>query len=254
VADRRLELSVDTLAAAVAADGLGVDRIELCAAALDGGLTPSHGVVAEAVRRCGHAQVHVLVRPRGGDFTYSAAEVDAMAEDIADAVGLGADGVVSGVLTADGRPDDAAMATLVAAAGSREFTFHRAIDVCADPRAALAALVGLGVRRVLTSGSALTAVDGADLIAELVQRAGPALSVMAGGGVRPHNVVALLDATGVHDVHAAPRRPVVGRQGGAGSVVDFTSGGPPVGYDRYDLDEDVARTLLDLVRGYEHRP
>lgn len=249
MADRpRLELSVDTLAGALAADSLGVDRIELCAAALDGGLTPSHGLIAETVRRCRHAEVHVLIRPRGGDFTYSAAEVDAMAADITDAVELGAAGVVSGVLTENGDVEGSAMSTLVAAARTREFTFHRAIDVCADPLATLDRLLGLGVRRVLTSGAAPTAVEGAALIADLVRRAGSDLAVMAGGGIRPHNVVDLVATTGVRDVHAAPRRPVVGRQRSTGSTVSFASGGPPAGFDRYELDEDVARELRNLLR------
>jgi copper homeostasis protein len=249
VAERpRLELSVDTLAGALAADALGVDRVELCAAALDGGLTPSHGLIAEAVRRCHQAEVHVLVRPRGGDFTYSAAEIEAMAADIADAVDLGAAGVVSGVLTEDGNVDQSAMSTLVTAAGTREFTFHRAIDVCADPIATLDRLLDLGVRRVLTSGAAPTAVEGSGLIADLVRRAGSSLAVMAGGGIRPHNVVDVVAATGVRDVHAAPRRPVVGRHKATGSTVSFTSGSPPAGFDRYEMDEDVARELRNLLR------
>jgi copper homeostasis protein len=235
----RVEISVDTLAGAVAADALGADRIELCAAALDGGLTPSHGMVREAVRLCSRAAVHVLVRPRGGDFCYMAREIDAMAADVADAVALGAAGVVSGVLGPDGAVDRAAVAELVAAAGDREFTFHRAIDACADPVAAVEVLAGLGVRRVLTSGGAPTALAGAAVIAELVRRAGP-VAVMAGGGVRPDNVAEVVGRTGVADVHAAPRRPVRGRRFGG---VDFASTGVPEGFDRYELDEDVTAQL-----------
>lgn len=233
----RVEISVDTLTGALAADALGVDRIELCAAALDGGLTPSHGVIAAAVRLCTRP-VHVLIRPRGGDFAYAASEIDAMIEDVADAVAAGAAGVVSGVL-AGGTVDRAATAELVAAAGDREFTFHRAIDVCADPLAAVEVLGELGVRRVLTSGGAATALDGAAVIADMVRRA-PGVTVMAGGGVRPGNVVDVVRLTRVRDVHAAPRTPVPG-QPSAG--VDFTSGNPPDGYDRYELDTDIARQL-----------
>ncbi len=205
----RVEISVDTLAGALAVDALGADRIELCAAALDGGLTPSHGVIAAAVRECTRAAVHVLVRPRGGDFCYTTGEIDAMVADVAHAVELGATGVVSGVL-AEGGIVHPATAELVAAAGDREFTFHRAIDVCADPLAALDVLGGLGVRRVLTSGCASTAAQGTAVIADLVRRA-DGVAVMAGGGVRPDNVRGLVRATGVRDVHAAPRRPVRGQ-------------------------------------------
>ena len=234
----RVEISVDTLAGAVAVDALGADRIELCAAAGDGGLTPSHGLIAAVLDRC-RVPVHVLVRPRGGDFAYTVGEIDAMVADVAHAVELGAAGVVSGVLGGDGRVH-AALGDLVAAAGDREFTFHRAIDVCADPLAAIEVLGGLGVCRVLTSGGALTAVAGAGVIAELVRRA-PGIAVMAGGGVRPDNVLELVRATGIRDIHAAPRRAVRGQRSAA--AVDFTSGGPPDGFDRYELDESVAAQL-----------
>jgi len=219
-----VELSVDTLAGVVAADALGCDRVELCSAGLVGGLTPSHGLIAAAVSRC--ARVHVMVRPRGGDFRYTAAEVDSMVADVAHAVSLGAAGVVSGVLTVDGVVDVGAVSALVAAAGGREFTFHRAIDACVDPLAGLDRLAGLGVHRVLTSGAAPTAVEGAALIGEMVRRGGP--TVMACGGVRPDNVLDVVAATGVRDVHAAPRRSV-----GA----------------HWELDEPVARRLCALVRG-----
>jgi copper homeostasis protein len=241
----KLELSVDTLSGVLAAHRIGCDRIELCAAALDGGLTPSHGMITEAVRHA--ANVHVLVRPRGGDFTYTTAEIDVIVADAAHAVKLGAAGVVSGVLTADGMVDKAAIAALVSV--TNEFTFHRAIDVCADPLAALDVLRDLGVRRVLTSGAARTAIEGAGLIAELVRRAGADLTVMAGGGVRPDNALALARATGVQDVHAAPRRPVSGRP--SATRVSFASA-PDV--DRYELDDDVAAELCALAHGYTGTP
>ncbi|MCP2165020.1 copper homeostasis protein CutC [Goodfellowiella coeruleoviolacea] len=269
----RLELSVDTLAGAVAADALGADRVELCAAAVDGGLTPSRGVVARAVRGCHRAEVHVLIRPRGGDFTYTGDEVAAMVADIADAVEAGAAGVVTGALDAAGRVDRAVLRELVAAARGRPVTFHRAIDVSADPLAALAEVADLGVARVLTSGAATTAEAGAALIAEMVRQAPPGVAIMACGGIRPHNARAVLAATGVRDLHAAPRRPVrsaalgadragavgqpgtvgqpgaVGQPGGAGQRVSFASGNPPAGYDRYELDEQAARELRAITAG-----
>jgi copper homeostasis protein len=225
-----IELSVDTLAGVVAADALGCDRIELCSAGLVGGLTPSHGLIAAAASRC--ARVHVLVRPRGGDFTYTAAEIDSMAADVAHAVSLGAAGVVSGALTAEGAVDAGATSTLIAAAGGREFTFHRAIDFCADPFAAVDRLSELGAQRVLTSGAAPTAVEGATLLAAMVRFG--TLTVMACGGVRPDNVLDVVAATGVRDVHAAPRR--------------------RIGPDHYELDEQVAAQLCELVHGYAGTP
>ncbi len=220
-----IELSVDTLSGVFAADALGCDRIELCSAGLVGGLTPSHGLIAAAVSRC--ARVHVLVRPRGGDFAYTASEVDSMAADVAHAVSLGAAGVVSGALTADGAVDAGATSALIDAAGGREFTFHRAIDVCADPLAALDRLSELGVRRVLTSGAAPTATEGVALLAAMVRHG--TLTVMACGRVRPDNMLEVIAATGVQDVHAAPRR--------------------RIGPDHYELDEQVAARLCELAHG-----
>lgn len=242
----KLELSVDTLAGALTANRIGADRIELCTDASDGGLTPSHGTIVQAVRHCSNVQV--LIRPRCGDFTYTTTEIDAMIADAAHAVELGAAGIVSGVLTADGRVDKAATKELIAV--SNEFTFHRAIDVCADPLAALEVLRELGVRRVLTSGAARTAVEGAHLIDELVLRAGSDVTVMAGGGVRPDNVQALIRATGVHDVHAGPRRAVRGCPSATRVHFDTAQNG----MDRYELDERIAAQLATLVHGYAGMP
>lgn len=242
----KLELSVDTLAGVLAAHRIGADRIELCTAACDHGLTPSHGLIAAAVRHC--PNVHVLIRPRGGDFTYSTAEIDAMVADAAHAVELGAAGIVSGVLTEDGRIDKVATAAIAQVAN--EFTFHRAIDICTDPLGALDVLHDVGARRVLTSGAARTAVEGAHLIDEMVLRAGRDLTIMAGGGVRPDNVQALIRATGVHEVHAAPRRAVSGHL--HTTRVHFESA--PDGMDRYELDERIAKQLCSLVHSYTGIP
>ena len=248
--DIRVELSVDTLAGAVAAAAAGADRVELCAAALDGGLTPSHGLTAEAVRRCGRTPVHVLIRPRGGDFAYTPGEIDAMIADVTDAVAAGAAGVVSGVLTEEGTVDKAATKALISAAGNREFTFHRAIDVCAEPLAALDILGELGVSRVLSSGAAPTVLLGAGVLSDMVRRAQPGLAIMACGGIRPDNLIDAILATGVRDVHAAPRTPTRGWQRPGDWAVDFTSGNPPAGYDRFDLDERTAGELCELADSY----
>lgn len=233
----RLELSVDTLAGALAADRIGADRIELCAASGEGGLTPSHGMIAEAVRRCQAAEVHVLVRPRSGDFVYPESVIAAMASDVADAVRLGARGVVTGVLDGGGKPDVPAMRELLAAAAGAEVTFHRAVDACADPRAACARLAELGVTRVLTSGQAASAVAGAPLIAELAAAGPPA--IMACGGIRPHNVAEVLAATGVRDIHAAPRTAVPATV----AAPAFVARAVPSGFDHEELDEQAAAEL-----------
>ncbi|MFC4948345.1 copper homeostasis protein CutC [Pseudonocardia sp. GCM10023141] len=230
-----LEISVDTLhgveVAAVA------DRIELCAALAEGGLTPSIGLVTAAVPLAGAAQVHVLVRPRPGGFAYGPGELAVMRDDVRCSLDAGATGVVVGALTADGTLDQEATAGLVAAAGGAPVTFHRAFDQLPDLAKGLDELAELGVDRVLTSGGPAN-VDVA-VVAALVATA--RLTVMACGGVRAHNVRAVLAGTGAPAVHAAPRAPVGAGRGYAGI-------GVPAGFDRFDTDPDAVAQLRRLTR------
>ena len=197
-----LEICVDSPEGAVLAAAGGADRIELCAELSVGGVTPSAGAVA--VARAGvELPLMVLLRPRSGDFCHGPAELAAMAADIDVIKATGADGVVLGVLTPDGTIDLEAVARLVARARPMQVTFHRAFDHTRDPFEALAALRELGVERVLSSGQAARAADATDLLRRLVADAGPDLSVMPGGGVRPANVAALVAATGCREVHAS---------------------------------------------------
>ncbi|MFI2102714.1 copper homeostasis protein CutC [Isoptericola sp. NPDC019693] len=234
-------MAVQDVAGARAAAAGGADRLELCAAlAGTGGLTPSTGMVAgvaDALRGTG-VGVHVLVRPRAGGFVFGTDEVDVQVRDVRAVLDAGADGVVVGALTADGRVDAEALAALVAAAGGADVTFHRAIDQVLDPVAALDALAGAGVRRVLTSGGAARAGDALDVLAALAARGGElGVEVMAGGGVRVDDVPALA-ATGVHAVHLSARR-TVAADGGPG-------GGGAHGYDVTDPDLVAAtRAALD---------
>lgn len=195
-----VEVAVDSVAGARAATAAGADRLELCAHLDDGGLTPSLGLLA-AVRAAVRIPVFAMVRPRRGDFLYDADEFDVMLRDIHLLRDAGASGIVSGALQADGALDAGRVAALVAAAGSLPFTCHRAFDVCSDPAAALEALVAAGATRVLTSGQAASASAGATAIAHHIAAAGGRLIVVAGAGVRPENVCALVDATGVSEVH-----------------------------------------------------
>jgi len=195
-----LEVCLDSLASAIAARTGGADRIELCAAMDDGGLTPSYGLI-RAVRRAVRVPLHVLVRPRTGDFHYSTGELRTMADDVEAARDLGADGVVLGALTAARSVDSRAMRRLVAAARPMSVTFHRAFDDVPGRGAALDALIDLGVDRVLTSGGKPTAFEGRRAIARTVADSAGRIGVIAGGGVDPRSVVRLLEATGADEVH-----------------------------------------------------
>lgn len=234
----RVEISVESVAGARVAAKAGAARVELCAGLSDGGLTPSAALV-EAVAQV--IETHVLVRPRPGDFHYTRDELDLMVRDIALAKKLGAAGVVVGALT-DQLTVDPACAELVAAADGMAVTFHRAIDVCADVRAAHERIVELGCTRVLTSGQRRSALDGVELIRDLVRAGG--VEVMAGGGVRAANVAEVVAATGVSDVHAAPRRAVGVALGGD---VSYAGVGVPAGHDHFETDEDEVTALCAAV-------
>jgi copper homeostasis protein len=196
----RVEAAVDSFAAALAAQQAGVHRIELCGPLHEGGTTPSAGLIARCLERL-LVSVHVLVRPRVGDFVYTDDEFEIMKRDIAVAKELGADGVVIGILTPDGEVDADRLAELHAIASPLRVGFHRAFDSVKDQDEALELLVSLQCDCILTSGGAKTATDGAAQLKRLVERAGDRITVFAGGKVTPANVAALVQETGVQMVH-----------------------------------------------------
>ena len=199
--DVLFESCVEAFEAAVASAAGGAGRIELCANLEVGGTTPAPALVERCVAAL-DIPVFAMVRPPGGSFVYARDEADAMARDVRAMAMAGAHGVVFGALTREAAIDVALMQRLVDLARPLPVTCHKAIDVARDLPEALDALLALGVPRVLTSGGAPTAADGAAMIARLVRQAGDGLVVMAGGAVRADNVAALVRATGVREVHA----------------------------------------------------
>jgi len=200
-----LEAVVDSVAGAVAAQQGGAHRIELCAALMEGGITPSAAII-ELTRRHVTLPIFVMIRPRGGDFVYSDLELDVMHRDIELAKQLGADGIVLGVLHTDGSIDATRTKALIQTARPLPVTFHRAFDMVADPHYALDALIRLGVTRVLTSGQEATALEGTDLIADLVRQAAGRMIVMPGGGITERNIARIAQATGARELHMSARR------------------------------------------------
>jgi len=201
-----LEVSLDDIAGAFLAEELGADRIELCAGLIEGGTTPSLGTVATVLGGVERIGVRVLVRQRGGDFVYTADELDAMCADIeairALPIPSGVElGFVIGALLPSGEIDTAATTRLVEACGPAPTVFHKAFDQVQDQSAALEILIGLGVGGVLTSGGAPRAIDAAEALSALVRQAAGRIVILAGGGVRPENVAELVASTGVTEVH-----------------------------------------------------
>jgi copper homeostasis protein len=195
-----VEACVDAIDAALEAERGGAARIELCGELLQGGVTPSAGLIAAVWERI-DIPLFVLVRPRTGDFLYTDDEVDVMRRDIEEAKSLGVEGVALGALTADGDVDVARLASLVELARPMSVTFHRAFDFARRQDVARDALLALGVDRVLTSGGAATAAEGVATIASLVEHVGDRMIVMAGGSITAANVGGIVAATGVREVH-----------------------------------------------------
>lgn len=198
----KLEICVETFASAQAARDGGADRIEVCGALGIGGITPSAGLVDACLALSG-LDVMQMIRPHGGNFCYDEHDADVMLRDIRRAKKAGVYGVVFGALRADHRIDASLCQRLIDAARPMSVTFHRAFDLTPDPLEALDALLDLHVDRLLTSGQAASALAGADVIQQLVARAGDSLVVMAGAGVRANNVAELVRRTGVREVHAS---------------------------------------------------
>lgn len=181
----------------------GARRIELCSALDQGGLTPGSGLIQMCMQYV-TLPMHVLIRPRGGDFVYSRIELSIIQREIENCKAMGCDGIVIGALDTDGEIDPKLLERWVQLADPMEVTFHRAFDLSADPMGNLEVFADVGIRRVLTSGCAATCVDGVDMLAKLVEAAPEGLEIQAGSGVSPDNIPQLFEA-GVRNFHMSAR-------------------------------------------------
>lgn len=198
------EICANSAESCVAAQAGGAHRVELCASMPEGGTTPSFGEIRLA-RKLIDIRLHVIIRPRGGDFLYTPLELDIMEEDIHIARQAGADGVVFGCLTPEGDLDMPAMRRLMKISEGMSVTFHRAFDYVRSPEQVLEHLIDLEVNRVLTSGQQPTAMQGASLLAELVRQAAGRIVIMPGCGVNEWNIAELAACTGASEFHFSAR-------------------------------------------------
>jgi copper homeostasis protein len=196
-----LEISLESVDAAMAAERGGAQRIELCSNAREGGTTPAPELL-QAARECVRLPIFSMIRPRGGNFVYSDGEFVAMESDVDSAKQLRADGIVLGLLTADGRIDIGRTRRLVERARPLPVTFHRAFDDCADLRASLEDVIKTGAARLLTSGGKETAPEALDLLADLVRLAGGRITVMPGSGLHAGNIREAVRRAGAREYHA----------------------------------------------------
>ena len=241
----QLEICVDSVESAVAAERGGAQRVELCSDLLEGGITPSAGLIAEVRRRIGIG-MFVMIRPRGGDFTYTEYEFEVMQKDIESVRELGADGIILGLLDEQAGVDVCRTRRLVELARPLPVTFHRAIDMTPDPKASLGDVLETGASRVLTSGGAAKVTEGLSAVACMVKAAGDRIAVMAGGGITPQTIVRVAEATGATEFHASLRSaapsPVIYRRQGVqmGETHDRE-------YVRFVVEEESVRALASAL-------
>jgi copper homeostasis protein len=236
----KIEICVEGIDGLVAAQTAGADRVELCASLLEGGLTPSLGVVREALR-VATIPFHVIIRPRGGDFLYSELEFTSMVEDIKALKDMGVAGVVIGCLTPDGRIDEARTKELVDAARPMSVTCHRAFDMTADYREAIETLVRCGVDRVLTSGQRDTAMEGIDILKDTAVIADGRIVVMACGALDTSNIGLVRRATGVDEMHFAALHTIK-------SGMTFRNPHVGMGGTAIEREYEITLTDVDAVR------
>lgn len=242
-----IEVCCGSVDDAVEAAGGGANRIELNSSLFFGGLTPSLGSVIEAKKRL-DIPVMVMIRPRGGGFCYTQAEMAVMLHDTQLAIEHGADGIVFGILTENGSIDLNRCKEIMELAEDRETVFHRAFDVTPDPFESLDQLIKLGFTRVLTSGQEKTVPEGAELIKELIAHARNRIEILPGGGIRPHNIHRIIEQTGTRQVHLSAFEQRTDRSVQNRPYITF--GGslhPPE--DRYQIiNRSVIQSVSDLLK------
>ncbi|MDP8100896.1 copper homeostasis protein CutC [Phocoenobacter atlanticus] len=203
----KFELCIDNIQSVQTASKAKIDRVELCSALAMGGLTPSYGLIKQALN-FNDLSHHVMIRPRAGNFVFNQAEIEIMINDILIAKDLGVNGVVIGALTDNHDIDTQICEKLIDTAQDMEITFHRAFDLCRDPKTALAQIIDLGCTRLLTSGLKKTAWLGKENIAQLVQQSNGRIQIMAGAGagVTSENALEIVKATGIENIHFSAKK------------------------------------------------
>lgn len=198
----QIEICCGSIQSAANAKAGGAVRVELCQGLVEGGTTPSPATIQYAAHELG-LQVFVLVRPRGGDFCYNELEIKTMEEDVTFCKKAGAAGIVVGFLHPDGSIDTELTRRFVELSAPLPVTFHRAFDECAEPLKALEQIIDCGCKRILTSGCKPTAMEGADMLQQLVKQAVGRITILAGSGVTPENAAALRDKIGAPEIHGS---------------------------------------------------
>jgi copper homeostasis protein len=244
--DFKLEICVDNVESAITAQNAGANRVELCNNLQEGGTTPGAGTIASA-RSNLSIDLNVIIRPRGGDFLYTDLEYDIMRRDIEICGEYGVNGVVFGILMPGGDIDIERTAKLVEFANPMSVTFHRAFDMCSDPFAALEDIIAAGAERLLTSGQKDKAIDGTELISQLIETAGERIIIMPGSGISDLNIAFIAKNTGAKEFHLTARKEIESEMifrrlsismGGTKGIPEFS---------RKVTDPDIVRRIVNTL-------
>lgn len=247
---RILEICIDSVDSGIIAERAGADRVELCDNLYEGGTTPSTGTILQ-VRKNLKILLNVIIRPRGGDFLYSNSEMEIMKEDIKIAAGEGADGIVLGILSADGQVDKSRTGELIELASPLPVTFHRAFDMTSNPFIALEDIIECGAKIILTAGHSNLAVHNTALLKKLVNMAGDRIAIMPGSGINENNIAGIINETGAQQFHLTGRSVTNSKMRFRKNDI-FMGGVPGISeFERKVADEQKIRKIRDIIDSYE---
>jgi len=239
----KLEIIGFNIESCIAAQNGGADRIELCAGPGEGGTTPSYAFI-KAAREKLQIDLYVMIRPRGGDFLYSDEDFEIMKNDVAICKQLGCDGIVTGILTTDGKVDKKRCKELIELAYPMEATFHRAFDRVADPFESLEDIIELGFERILTSGLKPKAIDSTQLLSQLIKQSDGRIIIMPGSGVNAENIISIAESTGAKEFHSSA---TFSKQ----SEMAFQNGAMNESLSYVSVNNEEVKKMVDLLDAYD---
>lgn len=239
----KLEVIGFNIESCIAAQEGGAHRIELCSGPGEGGTTPSYAFI-KAAREKLHIDLYVMIRPRGGDFLYSDEEFEIMKNDIAVCKQLSCDGIVTGILTSDGKIDVKRNRELIELAYPMQATLHRAFDRVANPTEALEEVIALGFERILTSGLQPRGVEGIEMLSQLVKQANERIIIMPGSGVNSENIISIAKGSGVTELHSS-----AGIY--AKSKMQYQNPDMKESLDHFTVDKEEVKKMIQLLNDFQ---
>lgn len=241
----KLEIIGFNIESCITAQDAGANRIELCASPGEGGTTPSYAFIKTAREKL-QIDLYAMVRPRGGDFLYSGEDFEIMKKDVAICKENGCNGIVTGILTKEGKVDKKRCGQLIELAYPLKATFHRAFDRVNDPFQALEDVIDLGFERILTSGLKPKATEGAGLLSQLIKQSNERIIIMPGSGITSQNIISMAKTTGAREFHSSAS---ISKK----SKMEFVNDNMKESLDYIAANKDEVVKIVDLLRDYSKR-